>query len=81
MRIIVKESHGKTMRFLLPSWCILNGLTAGTAAKALENQGIRIAPSQLRRLFRELRVFKRKHPGWKLAEVQSHDGDSVEIVL
>lgn len=81
MRILVKESQGKAIRILLPSWFLFNGLSAHIAAKALAEQGITIPPSQLKYLFRELRVFKRKHPGWKLVEVQSHDGDRVEITL
>ena len=36
---------------------------------------------QLRRLFRAVKIYKAAHPEWKLIEVNSHDGEMIEILV
>lgn len=81
MRINVNESSGRSIRLRLPHGLVLNGLTAGIFSAKLKEEDVNISSKQLRILFRAIRKYKRTHPQWKLMEVQSQDGDTVEITL
>lgn len=81
MRIRVKEKDGSNLFIPLPTGLICNRLTALIAARTMSGMGAGVSASQLARLFRELKRYKKKHPDWVLAEVQSADGDYVYVKL
>lgn len=81
MRIIVKADSKKNIRLQLPTGFLLNGASAGILAAKLKKENINISAKQLRILFRAAKAYKATHPQWQLVDVQSHDGESVEIVI
>ena len=64
-----------------PTGLVFNDLTAAIAPKFLEQNGITITAKQARKVIRAMRKFKRRHRDWVLVEVQSADGDYVEVKL
>ena len=81
MRINITQSSGDIIRLRLPHGLVLNGLSATLFSAKLKKADVNLSGKQLRILFRAIRKYKREHPEWKLIEVQSQDGDTVEIVL
>jgi len=81
MKIVVKETGGKGIRMWLPWGLVCNRLTAPAIARRLQEKGLNLTAKQLRMLFRQLRRYKAGHPGWKLVEIESRDGETVEISL
>lgn len=73
---------------LFPSRLIFNRLVstcaAGVINKSLRDKGILgrdITNEQLRRLFRVIMKYKRRHPRWNLVELHSKEGDDVIVRL
>ena len=81
MRIVVKSDKRPDIRLSIPSGLVLNRLTAGFALKFLKESGLDITKEQAIAFIRELNRYRRQHPEWVLAEVQSPDGKYVEIKL
>lgn len=81
MRIVVQESKGKTIRIVLPTGLLLNRATALIMPGMLEKQGISLTRDQAVRIVQAIHVCRRHHPGWKLVEVESSNGDYVEVTL
>ncbi|HHX72294.1 MAG TPA: hypothetical protein GX701_05130 [Clostridiales bacterium] len=82
MKIVVREESGKKINIVLPTGMVLNRLTAWFACKAIrKHSDLKITRKQALRFIKELRRCKRRHRGWKLVEVESSDGDYVEIKL
>lgn len=81
MRIIVNDNEGTNLHFTVPSGLILNRLSAGFASKGLRKYGVSMTRQQMLCMIKEINQFKRHHKGWKLVEVQSADGEYVEITL
>ena len=80
MKITVR-SEGFNLRIPIPTGLIFNDLTAGLAPHFLEKNGVTITKKQARTFIRTLRKFKRRHRNWTLVEVESANGDYVEIKL
>ena len=80
MRITVRSEEAN-LRIPIPTGLILNDLTAGLVPKFMEQNGITITTKQARKFIRAMKKYKRRHRDWVLVEVQSSDGDYVEIKL
>ena len=84
MKIRIKSSE-VNMNLVLPTRLLFgktvvklaNTIGRRYAAAALEG----ISPEALELLCAELRRIKKKHGSWDLVDVQSADGDIVQIVL
>lgn len=84
MKIRVK-GDGVNLNLVLPTRLLFgktvvklaNTIGRQYAAEALEN----IPPEALEALCAELRRIKKKHGTWELVDVESADGDIVQIVL
>ena len=81
MKVLIKGSEGKNFRIVLPSALVLNRFFAGVLSKALEQNGIAIDRRQTAALLKELSRFRREHRDWKLVEVESADGECVEVKI
>ena len=81
MKVIVQESGGRTLRFMIPTGLVLNRIMALILPGMLEKKGVTLTKEQCVRIVQAIRECRRRHPGWKLAEVQSKDGDYVEVTL
>ena len=81
MIVKIRSQSGHKLFIPIPLGLFCNRLTAGFAAKAMEQNGWTASPEQMLKIFRIMRRYKRKHPDWVLAEVQSASGDYVYVKL
>ena len=81
MLIKVRSADGPNLTIPLPTGLFCNRLTAGFAAKAMQQNGWNATPEQMVRFFQAARQYKRKHPDWVMVEVQSSGGDYVYVKL
>ena len=81
MKVLIQGSEEKNLRIVLPSVLVLNRFFAGILCKALEQNGVSINRNQMAVLVKEINRYRREHRGWKLVEVQSADGERVEVKL
>ena len=81
MIIKIRSNDGPNLFIPFPTGLLCNRLTAGFAAKAMEQNGWNATPAQMVRFFRAVRRYKSKHPDWVLTEVQSSNGDYVYVKL
>ena len=81
MKVVVKSASERDIRIPLPSFLFWNSMTALIAAGFLRKKQIPVTAGQLRKLFREVRLYKRSHPQWTLVEVQEADGGQVTVKL
>lgn len=77
MRITVNGKDRHTpIKLLLPTGLVLNRLIVRFIP-----MDTKLTRKQAVRLIRELKRCKKRFPGWKLVEVESADGENVEIKL
>ena len=81
MRINITHRTGKITRLHLPQALVLNGISAALLSSSMRKKDVDISAKHLRTLFRAIKQYKRSHPDWKLMEVQSSNGEAIEIVL
>lgn len=81
MKIVVITNEGPNIRLPIPSGLVLNRFVAGFAPKYLKEYGIDITKEQAVLFVKALNQYRRKHPEWVLAEVQSSDGEYVKVKL
>ena len=81
MKIIVTSKEGPNIRLPIPSGLVLNRLVAGFAPRYLKEYGLDITKEQAVLFVKALNQYRRKHPDWVLAEVQSSDGEYVKVKL
>lgn len=81
MKIVVKSNDEPNLWLPIPSGLVLNRFTAKFVSKHLKKYGFDITKEQAIRIIDELNRFRRSHPDWVFVEVQSSDGDYVEIKL
>ena len=81
MRIIIKESGSRTIKLRFPTALALNRLTAYLAPRVLKGSEVTVTRQQAVRLIKELKRCKKRFKGWKIVEVESADGERVEIKL
>ena len=82
MKITVKDNDRRRpiiIRF--PMGLVLNRFTACFAPLALRDSEIRITRRQAVKLIKELKRCKKRFKGWKIVEVESADGEYVEVKL
>ena len=79
MKIVVTTNEGPNIRLPIPSRLVLNRFVAGFAPKYLKEYGIDITKEQAVLYVKALNQYRRKHPEWVLAEVQSSDGEKVKL--
>lgn len=86
MKIYVNDSDGTNIKIRIPTGLLLNRITAMILSKVLTTvpgipNNIKFSKQQIYFLLKTVKNYKRNHPGWKLIEVHSADGDIVEITL
>ena len=81
MKIVVKSNEGPNIWLPIPSGLVLNRFVAGVAPQYLKEYGIVITKEQAVVFIKALNHYRRKHPEWVLAEVQSSDGEYVKVKL
>lgn len=82
MKIHVMERGVQKINLRLPTGLLLNRVTAYLAPHfTKKNDGMPITGAQAYRLIRALKEYKAGHPEWVLVEVDSANGDHVEIRL
>lgn len=86
MKIVIKSSEGKNIKLVLPTRLMLNGCTASLSAwlinrTATEEAGIIIDAKSLRLLMKEINRMKKKYPDLLLVDVESKDGEKIQITL
>ena len=80
MKIIAKGDD-YNVRLRIPTGLAVNRVTAAAISKEMCKYGVKIRPHQARILMNELKKYRRTHPDWVLAEVQSGDGEYVLVKL
>lgn len=78
MKIIVKEPEHH-IRLRIPTGLVFNRFTAAAISKEADKYGVKISIHQVRILMKVLKEYRKKHPDWVLAEVQSGDGEYVLV--
>ena len=81
MKIVVKSNEGPNIWLPIPSGLVLNRFVAGFVPKYLKGYGLDITKEQAILFVKALNRYRRKHPEWVLAEVQSADGEYVKVKL
>lgn len=82
MRITVngKDRHAP-IKLLFPTGLVFNRLTVHFIPMALKDSDVKITRQQALRLFREVKRCKKEFHDWKIVEVESADGEYVEVKL
>ncbi len=81
MKIIVNDKEGTNLHLTFPTGLILNRLSVHFMSKGLAKKGVPMTRGQMLPMIKALNQFRRSHKDWKLVEVQSADGEYVEIIL
>ncbi len=81
MKIIVHSPGSQNIRLWFPSRLALNSATALLLPEMMKQNGITITRKQAQAMVRAIHTCRRNNPGWKIVEVQSANGDHVEIAL
>ena len=79
MIVKIRAAKGPRLFIPIPMGLFCNRLTAGIAAKVMEQNGMTLTPAQLVKLMRVIRQCKCRHRNWVLVEVESAEGDRVLI--
>ena len=83
MRIIVKSDNHTDVNLAIPTNLIFNRVSILLLQQICKKQNVELPLSkeQLIDFMKVVRKYKRHHPNWKLLEVESADGERVEISL
>ena len=83
MRIIVKNGNHTDVNLIIPTSLILNRVSILVLQQICKKQNVELPLSkkQLIDFMKVVRKYKRRHLNWKLMEVESVDGERVEISL
>lgn len=83
MRIIVKGGSHTDVNLVIPTNLIFNRVSILILQQICKKQNVDfpLSKKQLIDLMKVVRKYKRHHPSWKLVEVESTDGERVEISL
>ena len=83
MKIMVKSGNHTNVNLVIPTSLILNRVSILVLQQICKKQGVDLPLSkkQLIELMKVAKTYKRHHPSWKLVEVESADGERVEISL
>jgi hypothetical protein len=84
MKIVVGSARGKTIKLLLPTRLIFNSITATIGARMIRKHArmdSSINAHDLRRFVKEVNRMKKIHPRMNIVDIESADGDIVQIRL
>ena len=81
MKIIIRDPKDKNLTIRFPSFLVLNAVSAMLLAKIMRKYGANISRQQAKLFIKELNRYRRHHRNWKMVEVQSADGEYVEIKI
>ena len=81
MRVVVNSPGCKRIRIWFPSGLVWNPITAMLLPGILRQNGIEITREQALTMVRAINRYRRRHPNWKLVEVESANGERVEVAL
>lgn len=82
MRIFVTKNGETRVNLHVPTGLLLNPVSATLASAFIkEKDGTRYTGEQLRKAAQVLKDYKRSHPDWVLVEVDTHEGEHVNITL
>ena len=82
MKITVKNTgNKKSIKIRIPSFLLLNRITAWIAAKFFRKIRENITSKQLYILIKEIRRFKRRNKKLQLVEITEASGEYIEIRL
>lgn len=80
MRIKVNDGSNLNINLRIPTGLIFNRLFAYFLfPKAAEQYGVTISRRQSIAFVKAIKDYKRTHPDWKIVEVESANGEIVEI--
>lgn len=81
MQIVVRSPGARGIQIRLPSAVVLNPLTARAFSAFLKQKGVQITVKQAFAILGAINRYRRSHPEWVLVEVQSSDGEWIEITI
>ena len=81
MRVIVNEVNGNDTNLNLPSGLIMNPVVAAVLEKVCKKRGVEFPRKQISQFMKIVKKYKKEHPEWKLVEVDSPNGEHVEIIV
>lgn len=81
MKLIVNEITGNDVNLNVPSGLLMNPVAAAVLAKILKKHGVELSRKQISEFMKIVQEYKQTHPEWKLVEVDSPDGEHVEVIL
>ena len=83
MRIIVKGSSHTDINLVIPTNLIFNRVSILILQQICKKQNVDfpLSKKQLIELMKVAKAYKRNHSSWNLVEVESEDGQRVEISL
>ena len=80
MKIIVKHQE-HNIRLRLPTWLMLNRVTALTLPEMLRKYGIAVSYRQIVTFLKALNHYRRRHWDWNLVEAELSDGGHILVKL
>lgn len=81
MRVTIKQTNDRGFCLKLPTGLALNRPVAWVLARKLRKQDVYISSKDLYRFMKAVRCYKKAHPDWLLAEVNSADGERISVML
>lgn len=81
MKIIVRSPGYKCINLHFPSGLGLNPASAMFLPRIMKKNGINITRKQALTIVRAINRYRRSNPSWKFIEVQSSNGDYIEIAF
>ena len=81
MKIDVTGENQKHICITVPTGLLLNRLTAGVVANSASKRGISLTQEQAVKLMRLLDECRKRYADWKIVEIETSDGDHVEIMI
>lgn len=82
MRIKVKQGTDFNLNLIFPTGLVMNRVAAYFLFPSIAKQnGVTITRKQAVAFVKAIKDYKRTHPDWKIVEVESANGEIVEIKL
>lgn len=81
MKVTIAKTPAEGFHLKLPTGLVLNRPVAWVLARKLRKHGTLVSAKDLYRLMKAVRCYKKEHPHWLLAEVQSARGERITITL
>lgn len=81
MKLIIQDGSGEKHNINLPTGMVLNRISAGIVCGVLKKYDIELQKKQLVELMKVAKNYKKRHPEWKLLEVDDANGEHVEVII